>query len=336
MRTKFLPLAILIAVSITLTGCASKKSATTDSSPKTDSAIVASGGEVGEDEVIEMDSDAVSLSTVTYSGSSATGADLFNTAVNSKDEDGCKKLSKKEDREMCLDKILYSSALAQLKIELCEDISDTETKKLCVADVSEQVLARVSNLAGCERIKDAPLKKKCEDRMGILENPKSESECAKLEEPKLRMECVDRVAIAAVRKGTVTDQNACSKIKNPVLSRECRFRASKAKEVETKKQSYSSERNGEVKVACAAETGMNADYCRKEKALEIAAKTGDASVCSAVENQSMRDSCVKDVQAQSAKTFFDQAMTAKDPAICSKIADGAYAARCKEIVGKSR
>ncbi|MFC1733480.1 hypothetical protein ACFL6I_24540 [candidate division KSB1 bacterium] len=246
--------------------------------------------------------------------------------------EGCEDIEYDEAlRQLCLDTLLYDSAIQKTDETACEQISDPELRTKCHDQIYFSLATKGLDAELCNKIESAELKKKCSDTIQALSGRTAESaeSCGSIADAVLKQNCLDNFYFTNSIENLT--EESCENIADPSLKDRCSKTVAKNKEViEISKQMVASEyqSNEEKLQNCEQLSDESAQTCRDETNYNLALEKKDLSYCSKIQNKEKQDLCVKVQTANINNYYLKQATSRKDPSLCNKILDEGMKATC--------
>lgn len=245
---------------------------------------------------------------------------------------GCEEiLYDKELRQLCLDTLIYNSAIQKNDETLCEKISDKDLRDECFDHVYSKLAAQTFDENLCKKIKDDLLKQNCLDRIQASFGRTAESAetCEKIEDEILKQNCLDNFYFSSSIDSL--SQESCENIVDIELKERCSKTVAKNIEVAeiSKTQVVREYQSSEEKLkACAELSGEDADLCQDEANFDLALEKKDLSYCNAISDAGKQNQCIRVQSANINNYYLKQATSKKDPSLCSKVLDESLRSIC--------
>ena len=246
--------------------------------------------------------------------------------------EGCEEIKYDEElKQVCLDTLLFNSALQKNDEKLCEKIVDKDLKTDCFDHVYSNLAIKTFDADLCKKISDAELKQNCLDRIqaSLGRTAASAETCKSIQDQTLKQKCLDNFYFSNSIDNL--NQESCENILDVELKERCTKTIVKNIEVIelSEKQAVPEYQSSEEKLqSCDELSGENADLCRNEANYNLAFEKKDLSYCNAITDSETQNQCIKTQSININGYYFRQATYKKDPNLCNKILDEGLRSTC--------
>lgn len=237
-----------------------------------------------------------------------TDNDLLKKALTDNDEGICEQIKTEKVRNNCLESIKLANALSMNDTSICEQITDQNTKIYCLDQLILKDVIANKKYKNCPKIQSETLRQQCNaiaDEQILLKAAASE-DCSQINNQSIKDQCVlhfkTQENLSDKTCNGFTDENLKQKCEDNLLVAE----ANKNNSVDLCQQIQDSK----IRENCLQGIVQNNEITKAKEAAE----QGDATSCSAVIDEYLKQKCEDNANYQAMRNN-------KDVSYCEKIVD---------------